>query len=62
MRLTKEDYAGMFGAAAEWFAKSHIANKQAMFPVICYDTMYKGGASQLHPHFQVRDLHWLVPQ
>jgi len=53
MRLTESDFVAMFEVTMAWFDRSYAANKAAKFPVMCCDTMFKGGASQLHPHFQV---------
>jgi len=53
MMMSADDYRSQFELSYRWFEKSHQLDPSSMLPTICFDSMFRGGASMLHPHFQV---------
>jgi len=56
MLLTAAEYTDMFALAQRFFSRAHKRFPRRRFPVITYDTMHGGGASQIHPHFHLQVL------
>ena len=43
----------MFLAAREWYARVGEEDDELVAPMMIWDTLPHGGASQIHPHLQV---------
>ena len=54
LNLTEEEVRDMFMAAREWYAKVGEEDGELVAPMMIWDTLPHGGASQIHPHLQVR--------
>jgi sugar phosphate permease len=52
MLLKREEYMSMFTLTSKWFIQANRHQPSAHMPAFMYDMMSRGGASQLHPHFQ----------
>ncbi|KDR16481.1 uncharacterized protein LOC110832564 [Zootermopsis nevadensis] len=48
--LTEEEFLDLFNTSLKWFKKAHSLDKDSCYPMMIYDTLPKGGASQFHPH------------
>jgi len=53
LNLTLEELQDMFNTARDWFYQVNDLNPKLKSPMMIWDTLPKGGASQIHPHFQV---------
>lgn len=48
--LTEEEFLDLFNTSLKWFKKANSVDKESCYPMMIYDTLPKGGASQFHPH------------
>eukprot|EP00936_MAST-01D_sp_MAST-1D-sp1_P000451 g451.t1 len=53
MLLTLADYTDMFALTRRFVSLAHARFPRRRFAAITFDTLHGGGASQVHPHFQV---------
>ena len=61
INLTREEMADMFQAAGQWYRKVWEGDKDLVAPMMIFDTLHGGGASQIHTHFQVAIVALLSP-
>lgn len=58
LRLSRDDTAGLFSTAHDWFVRAHgaygeVPGEEAHeLPTLTFDLLPAAGASQLHPHLQ----------
>ena len=55
--LTFDEFKDLLGLPAQWFAKVHALNATLKYPVVMWDYLDKGGASQMHPHCKKKHGH-----
>ncbi|XP_069693300.1 uncharacterized protein [Periplaneta americana] len=48
--LSEEEFVDIFNTSLKWFNKANSINEDSRFPMMIYDSLPKGGASQFHPH------------
>ncbi|PNF23810.1 hypothetical protein B7P43_G16122 [Cryptotermes secundus] len=48
--LTEEEFLDLFNTSLKWFKKANSVDEESCYPMMIYDTLPKGGASQFHPH------------
>ena len=57
LNMTGEEVADMFLAAGRWFQRvGEEGAGELVAPMMIWDTLPHGGASQIHPHFQVKKM------
>lgn len=50
LELTYEEFNDMFKLSTKYFEKVYQSDKTLKYPTLLWDFLYKGGASQTHPH------------
>ncbi|KAJ9582872.1 hypothetical protein L9F63_022784, partial [Diploptera punctata] len=50
LNLSEEEFVDLFNTSVKWFKKANSVDKESCYPMMIYDTLPKGGASQFHPH------------
>lgn len=50
LQLTYVEFNDMFKLATKWFQAVYDKDSSLKYPVLLWDFLYKGGASQSHPH------------
>lgn len=48
--LTEEEFVDLFNTSLKWFKKANSVDRESLYPMMIYDTLPMGGASQFHPH------------
>ncbi|XP_067935903.1 uncharacterized protein [Watersipora subatra] len=53
LQWSKEQFMAMFELAHQWLLQSYKSEPSYIYPLIMWDVLPHGGASQVHPHLQV---------